>query len=251
MPISSLAAGAWFFFAGGGGIVNTSLHAHAVISTPRTLAQHCKRLSPLLVAPAALLLSQGQAKAVLTYNIFESGGDVVVQTSGSLNLPLTSIGSADCGTDGGLLSFFAVICTGPQGNLALYGITGSPSFNGSVLNGGGSSVSATSTYLVGGSNPLLIPVGFSISFGYISGSPIVSTSTFTGQTLSSLGFTINSGLLGSWTLDGTGDTIQAFLGPPAAAVPGPLPLLGAGAAFGWSRKLRKRIAAPLITPPQA
>ncbi|MCP9860405.1 hypothetical protein KBZ33_15705 [Cyanobium sp. Cruz-8D1] len=49
---------------------------------------------------------------------------------------------------------------------------------------------------------------------------------------------------------GTGDTIQALLGAPAASVPGPLPLLGAGAAFGWSRKLRKRIAAPLITPPQ-
>ena len=132
--------------------------------------------------------------------------------------------------------------------MALYGITGSPSFNGAVADGGGSSVSATSTFLVGDSS---IPLGFSISFGYISGSPIVSTSTFTGQTLSSLGFTINSGLLGSWTLDGTGDTIQAFLGPPAAAVPGPLPLLGAGAAFGWSRKLRKRIATPLSTPPQA
>jgi hypothetical protein len=30
-------------------------------------------------------------------------------------------------------------------------------------------------------------------------------------------------------------------GPVAASVPGPLPLLGAGAAFGWSRQLRKRI----------
>jgi len=29
--------------------------------------------------------------------------------------------------------------------------------------------------------------------------------------------------------------------PVAAEVPGPLPLLGAGAAFGWSRRLRKRI----------
>jgi MYXO-CTERM domain-containing protein len=37
----------------------------------------------------------------------------------------------------------------------------------------------------------------------------------------------------------------------SAAVPGPLPLLGAGAAFGWSRRLRKRISTPLITPPQA
>ena len=34
-----------------------------------------------------------------------------------------------------------------------------------------------------------------------------------------------------------------------SAVPGPLPLFGAAAAFGWSRRLRKRIATPLITPP--
>jgi MYXO-CTERM domain-containing protein len=38
---------------------------------------------------------------------------------------------------------------------------------------------------------------------------------------------------------------------PSPSVPGPLPLLGVGAAFGWSRRLRKRIAAPLSTPPQA
>lgn len=40
-------------------------------------------------------------------------------------------------------------------------------------------------------------------------------------------------------------TISNFNGPlPAsgpASVPGPLPLLGAGAAFGWSRQLRRRI----------
>jgi hypothetical protein len=30
---------------------------------------------------------------------------------------------------------------------------------------------------------------------------------------------------------------------PGAAVPAPLPLLGAGAAFGWTRRLRKRISA--------
>ena len=33
-------------------------------------------------------------------------------------------------------------------------------------------------------------------------------------------------------------------------VPGPLPLFGAITAFGWSRRLRKRISAPLSTPPQ-
>ena len=38
-------------------------------------------------------------------------------------------------------------------------------------------------------------------------------------------------------------TISNFNGPAVASVPGPLPLLGAGAAFGWSRKLSKRIGA--------
>jgi len=41
-------------------------------------------------------------------------------------------------------------------------------------------------------------------------------------------------------------TISNFNGPIAAgpaSVPGPLPLFGAGAAFGWSRQLRKRIGA--------
>ena len=223
------------------------MDARAAITTPRTLTQHCKRLSPLLCAPAALLLSQGQAKAVLTYNIFESGGDVVVQTSGSLHLPLASNNSVECGYDGAITSAFAVICTGPSATLPLYSITGSPSFNGLVFNTSGSSVSAISTIL-GGAPGIGV---FGISSSYISGSPIVSASTFPGETLSSLGFTINSGLLGSWTLNGTGDTIQLFLGPPAAAVPGPLPLFGAAAAFGWSRRLRKRIATPLSTPPQA
>ena len=131
----------------------------------------------------------------------------------------------------------------PISDFAFYSITGSPSFNGVVFNNSGSSVSAIST---------ILGVEFGISSSYISGSPIVSASTFAGETLASLGFTINSGLLGSWTLNGTGDTIQAFLGPasPPSAVPGPLPLLGAGAAFGWSRRLRHRIAQPLATPPQ-
>ncbi len=49
-------------------------------------------------------------------------------------------------------------------------------------------------------------------------------------------------------------TISNFNGPlpnsPLPPVPGPLPLLGAGAAWGWSRRLRHRLDGPLITPPQ-
>jgi hypothetical protein len=49
-----------------GGSNPTNSLAPAVVMPLRTLAKRCMRLSPLLAAPAALLLIQGEAKAVLT-----------------------------------------------------------------------------------------------------------------------------------------------------------------------------------------
>ena len=234
------------FFWGGGGIITANLHQHAMNMPLRTLAHHCKRLSPLLAAPTALLLSQDQAKAVLTYNIFESGGNVVVQTNGSLNLTgAQANGTWNCGSDGFISSSFARVCTGPN-NLASqgYAILGPDNYNGSVFEGPASSVSGIFTQLFGWFNT------FSIDPAYVSATPIVSSATYNGTTLAGLGFT-TTGLIGTWSLVGTSETINVFLGDPvSAAVPGPVPLLGAGFAFGWSRRLRKRIAAPLITPPQ-
>ena len=42
-------------------------------------------------------------------------------------------------------------------------------------------------------------------------------------------------------VDGLGTIFEFNPGNDSAAVPGPLPLLGAGAAFGWSRQLRRRV----------
>jgi len=217
----------------------------------RTLAKRCRRFSPLLAAPVALLLSQGQAKAVLTYNIFESAGNVVVQTSGSINLtgaPLLQIQS--CGPNFGLIvsSQAAIaVCNAPSASVGTYSITGPASFNGSVSAQADSLSGIFNSGLIGAAN------SFVIGPAYVSNTPIVSSATYNNKTLAGLGFT-TTGLIGTWTLDGTSETIQVILGaptPPGATVPGPLPLLGAGAAFGWSRRLRKRIATPLITPPQA
>jgi hypothetical protein len=222
------------------------LHAHAVITPLRTLAQHCKRFSPLLAAPAAVLLTQGQAKAVLTYNIFESGGNVVIQASGSLNLTGAAPASTgSCGISGGIGSSF--LCTGPDpgANIPAFRISG-PASVGSVFFSA-NSVSGIYTSFFTGPKQLII------DSAYVSNAPIVSSATFNGKTLASMGFT-TTGLIGTWTLDGTSESIQVILGAPSpsgAAVPGPLPLLGAGAAFGWSRRLRKRISAPVSTPPQA
>jgi hypothetical protein len=234
------------FFWGGRGIITANLHHYAMNMPLRTLAHHCKRLSPLLAAPAVLLLSQGQAKAVLTYNIFESGGNVVVQTSGSLNFTgATQDSTYSFGTNGAILSSLGLVNTGPNNNSSpAYVISGPNNFNGNVLAINGDSVSGIMTLLNASISK------FSIDPTYVSTTPIVSSATFNGKTLASLGFT-TTGLIGTWSLTGTSETINVFLGDPvSAAVPGPLPLLGAGFAFGWSRRLRKRIAAPLITPPQ-
>ena len=85
--------------------------------------------------------------------------------------------------------------------------------------------------------------GFGIQSTYSSGDPVVSSATFAGQTLAGLGFT-TPGLLGTWTLAVTNDTINVVVGaPPASAsAPGPLPVFGAAAAFGYSRRLRRRVS---------
>ncbi|MFM6129137.1 MAG: hypothetical protein ACKPBV_10400 [Sphaerospermopsis kisseleviana] len=93
---------------------------------------------------------------------------------------------------------------------------------------------------------------YGIDSSYIVGQPFLSSATFNNTNLAAQGFTL-SGLLGTWTINGTTESINVIIGPPSttAATPGPLPLLGAGASFAWSRRLRKRIATPRITLPRA
>ena len=216
------------------------------MSALHSFAKRCKRFSPLLAVPAALLLIQGDAKALLTYYISENAGNVEVQAVGSLLLP-NPVSQSDCGfAPGGVIdSSLAYICAGPDGNMNWYDIQGPTSFNGTVAIAPADSVSGIPTLLYGA-------LVFAIDLGYTPGTPISSTATFNSRTLAGLGFT-TTGLLGTWTLqpaDGSdpytaNDTIQVVIGaPPSASVPGPLPLLGAGAAFGWARRLRKRTQLP-------
>jgi hypothetical protein len=203
----------------------------------------------LLAVPAALLMIQGDAKALLTYYISENAGNVEVQAVGSLLLP-NSILTSDCSLvpGGAIISSTAVICTGTDRTMNVYLHQGPTSFNGTVFISPADSVSGIPTALSGTSG---FPI-FAIDPGYTPGTPITSTATFNSTTLGALGFT-TTGLLGTWTLqpaDGSdpytaNDTIQVVIGaPPPASVPGSLPLLGAGAAFGWARRLRKRTQLP-------
>lgn len=54
--------------------------------------------------------------------------------------------------------------------------------------------------------------------------------------------------LGTWNVNATGNTINVvFIAPEP--VPGPLPLFGSAADYGWSRRLRRRISTAKTTRP--
>ena len=225
------------------------------------LARHCKRLAPLLAAPAALLLSQGQAKAILNVNIFDDGPNLKVTVNGSIAGSQGILqASSTCGKDGVLYGqfnsgFLSLLCSGNDSATNFYTISGPAGFGGSGFLDGASLVQGLAFQLIPSSytGQSIFTSTYGLDANYINGQPFFSGATFDGTSLASEGFTA-TGLIGIWTIDGTSESINVCIGAApcgGAPVPGPLPLLGAGAAFGWSRRLRKRIAAPLITPPQA
>jgi hypothetical protein len=191
-------------------------------------------VAAMIAAPAALLLTPGRAEAILTYNIFDSGPNQdTLRASGSLATPTSSAALSRCSPEGSLITSLVDLCTGDHGSLskdlAIYTIAGpiviSPSVN------------ITTTSVTG--IPLRLRVGFfGIDPSYSSGSSIASSAIFNGTSLAALGFTVPS-LIAFWQLlgvDGPDGRIEL------RAVPGPLPLFGAAAAFGWSRTLRRRIS---------
>jgi len=73
----------------------------------------------------------------------------------------------------------------------------------------------------------------------VAGKPVPFNLRLTSSGESSLA--LNNPLTGDTFLIQSFDVTFAAVQPPASSVPGPLPLFGAAAAFGFSRKLRNRI----------
>lgn len=194
-------------------------------------------LASLLAASTlAFFVDANPADAALEYKVYESLGNLIVETSGSLNLP-SPAGTGNCGGGGVIAPTIGFMCTGPNVTYPVYQISGPSTFTGTADLYPGTSISGISTGVVAG-------IGrFVMDSSYVSGSPIVSGATYAGQTLASLGLTESSGTLGTWTLAGTGDTISIKVVAATSAVPGPLPVLGVGAALSFRRHLRKRIKA--------
>lgn len=198
----------------------------------------------LVAAFASAALNAGQAKALVTYEFTQQGSDVVMNVSGSVSAAPTSSnqGSSFGNT---VISSIALIS---QGNIP--GVTGAAwrLINGPTNFGNGGSIGFTS-YSGTAINLLGLFPELNID-NYTLGTPISGSGLLAGQTLTSLGFSSTApGLLASWTISGSSETVEVRIGSNApSSVPGPLPLFGAAAAFAHSRRLRARLRAGSSSP---
>lgn len=231
---------------------------------PRRLAQ-AAALSVL--AGSCVALAATPAEAILTFYIFENPANsnkVRLQAQGSLNLGAPDIGptSNACSLKGSIDFDASLLCAGSFGDTVTYTSVTPFANTANFLNYVPSSlivdgISASDNLPTANPNPTpyafldALSNRFYISPNYVSGGLISSFSDFSG-TFTQLGFGNTTGTLGTWTI-GTGpvtDSINIQFGAPpgpgpgpGSTVPGPLPVLGGAAAFGWSRRLRRRIQA--------
>lgn len=178
-----------------------------------TTSRFTKKLMLCGMASAALLALPAQA--VFTINVTQSGSDVVMSGSGSLNTtgltPLSTGGS--CVVLGLIAPSIGQVCIGSTGTYDYYALTGPGSFG-----TGGITLGSSAS----GPELLISSAEIGIPSGYTSGAPITNSVTFTGQTLSSLGVTPGSSY--TWTLPApSNDTVVLNVTAPQA---NPVPTLG-------------------------
>ena len=166
----------------------------------------------LLAFAASLVLSP--AHAVLTFHLIESGGNVTLTATGSVNTAaLVPTFPGACGAGTGLVNPSAAqFCTGAGVAIRHAGLTGPASFGpGGLLQGTGSST-GDNVYMVGVLGELYLPVG------YVSGAPLSGASQFPGTTLAAMGVTPGTY---TWTFGAgpTADSVVFVVGVAPAGVP--------------------------------
>ena len=190
-----------------------------------------KKTALAAVAVLALAAAPTDAHAAFVFTLTQVGGNVVVNGGGTLN---TTALNPD-GT-GNYFAFVSPSAAGLYGGptnptaLAFYsGLTGPASFG----SGGMKSASAGSGDLVGffrSSTDLVVPAG------YVSGTALSDTDTYTGQTFASLGITP-----GTYTYTwGTGTTADSLTINASVPEPGTWALLAVGTGALALAALRRR-----------
>jgi hypothetical protein len=203
------------------------MHFASFRSMPRSLA---KTIAPIALAGATLGLAANPAQAVTQFagdyapaNWTQSiEGDGFINTGGA---PASiSLSSADDGSEKSQNTDFTIAAP----------TAGTVSFDWSFGTYDDLPADDPFGYLLNGAFTQL-----TINDSNLFQSGSVSFSVIAGDVF---GFRQNSK---DSNFDSGSTVISKFNGPLAASgpasVPGPLPLLGAGAAFGWSRQLRRRI----------
>jgi hypothetical protein len=190
------------------------------------------RYKSLLGAVAVLLGFSGSANSAVVVTAVESGGDVIFTTEagGSLDLSgsafwISSNGSTFLNAATGSLGIGGDLAGGNPVNLYL-GLTGDPfgpGTGGDIVPEG---ISGSGDYFgfSGADNFFFVPDG------YVSGDPLSGTSTFAGESFTTLGMSQGSYV---YTLTGSGDTITLNVVPIPAAVW----LFGSAlVGLGWMRR---------------
>ncbi|MCP9860140.1 MULTISPECIES: hypothetical protein [unclassified Cyanobium] len=191
----------------------------------------------LLTASACTVINAGDADALLVFEFIQQGSDVGLNIAGSLSgLPSGTNGSTSLGSVIG--PDLALVSTGNIASGLQLAVSGPASFG-----PGGSTTFSFSSYT--GDNVVLFGIfnQLVLDSSYVQGNVINGSGLFSGQTLAGLNLSATPGLLGTWTVGSDSIEVRVGTAPPPSSVPGPLPLLGAAAAFSHSRRLRARVRA--------
>jgi hypothetical protein len=202
------------------------------------------KVSSIVFAISAVASLEVPANAAVVVTASEVGKDVVFTGGGSLNISDLVASLSSFFIDGYVNSGLGIYQgAGAGGDFSTPAtIYTNVTFVGPTSFGAGGEFIADSVFGdFGGIRGRDFP-GVLVSDSYISGEPLSGTSIFSNQTFASMGLTPGSYI---WTWGTTNaDSYQLNIGAvsnPVPAVPSPLPFFGAAAAFGYSRKLRKRI----------
>jgi hypothetical protein len=175
----------------------------------------------------------GPAQAAYVVSLEQAGANVVASGSGTLDLASLSSRGVDASFSGVTPSVGDIDTGQSPANTPVYGgFTGPTSFGSRSSTTFSSSDTGDHVGIEGATHQLFVPPG------YVSGNPLLDTSTYAGATFASLGVTPGT-YVWTWGTGANADSFTLQIGPAAAPEPASLSVLALGLA-GLGVVLRTR-----------